>query len=90
MKYRGICTVSNQHHGVSISERRLKYLCKKQGISRKRNLNNETSKDSVINELGTSSSLLGYRQMTEIPAVRYDVVNSKEDIRKTLGKIDLE
>ena len=44
----------------------------------------------VINELGTSSSLLGYRQMTEILAVRYDVVNSKEDIRKTLGKIDLE
>ena len=57
MKYRSICTVLNQHHAVSISERRLKYICKKQGLPRKRNVNNETFKDIVTNELGTSSSL---------------------------------
>ena len=84
MKYRRICTVLNQHHGVSISERRLKYICKKQGLSRKRNVNNQTLKDMVINELGTSSPLLGYRQMKEILAVMCPVSFSKEDVRKTL------
>ena len=44
----------------------------------------------VINELGTSSSLLGYRQMTEILAVRYGVSISKEDVRKTLKNIGLD
>ena len=44
----------------------------------------------VINELGTSSSLLGYRQMTEILVVRYGVSISKEDVRKTLKNIDPE
>ena len=88
MKYRSICTVLNQHHGVNISERRLKYICKKQRLSLKRNVNNETLKDMVINKLGMSSSLLGYRQMTEILAVRYGVSISKEDVRKTLKSID--
>ena len=88
MKYKTICAVLNQHHGVSISERRLKYICKKQGLSRKRNVNSETLKDMVINELRTSSLLLGYRQMTELLAVRYGVSISKEDVRKTLKNID--
>ena len=44
----------------------------------------------VINELGTSSSLLGYRQMTVILAVRYGVSISKEDVRKNLKNIDPE
>ena len=83
-------TVLNQHHGVRISERRLKYICKKQGLSGKRNVNSEILKDMVINELGTSSSLLGYRQMTEILAVRYGVSISKEDVRKTLKNIGLD
>ena len=90
IKYRSICTVLNQHYGVSISERRLKYICKKQGLSRIRNVNNETLNDMVINELGTSSSLLGYKQMTEVLAVRYGVSISKEDARKTLKNIDPE
>ena len=90
IKYRSICTVLNQHYGVSISDRRLKYICKKQGLSRIRNVNNETLKDMVINELGTSSSLLGYKQMAEVLAVRYGVSISKEDARKTLKNIDPE
>ena len=90
MKYRSICTVLNQHHGVSILDRRRKYICKKQGRSRKRNVNNETLKDMVINELGTSSSIQGYRQMTEILAIRYGVSTSEEDVRKTLKNIDPE
>ena len=77
MKYGSICTVRNQHHGARISERRLKHICKKLGLSRKRNVNNETLKDMVINELGTSSSLLVYIQMTEILAVR-----CKKDFKK--------
>ena len=44
----------------------------------------------VINELGTSSSLLGYRQLTEILAVRYGDSISKEDVRKNLKSIDPE
>ena len=32
--------------------------------------------------------LLGYRKLTEILAVRYGVNISKEDVRKTLKKID--
>ena len=39
--------------------------------------------EMVINELGTSSLLLGYRQITEILAVRYGISVSKEDVRKT-------
>ena len=58
MKYKSICTFLNQHHRISISEKRLKYFCKKQGLSSKRNVNNETLKDTVINELRTSSLLL--------------------------------
>ena len=88
MKYKTICTVLNEHHGVGISKRRLKYICNKQVLSRKRNKNSGTLKDMVINELGTSSSLLGYVQMTEIPAVRYGVSISKEDVRKTLKNIN--
>ena len=42
----------------------------------------------VINQLGTSSSLLGYRKMTEILVVKYGVSISKEDVRKTLKDID--
>ena len=90
MKYRRICTVLNQYHGVSISERRLKYIFTKKGLSRKRNVNNQTLKDMLINELGTSSLLLEYRQMTEILAIRYGVSFSKEDARKTLKNIDPE
>ena len=89
MKYRSICTVLNQHI-VSISERRLKYICKNQGLSRIRNVNNETLKDMVINESGKSSSLLGYKQTTEVPAVRYGVSISREDARKTFKNIDPE
>ena len=48
-----------------------------QGLSHKRNVNNETLKDLVMNELETSSSLLGYRKMTEILAVRYVVRNRR-------------
>ena len=36
MKYKAFCTVLNQHHGISISEKRFKYVCKKQGLSRKK------------------------------------------------------
>ena len=89
MKYRSICTVLNQHR-VSISERRLKYICKNQGLSRIRNVNNETLRDMVINESGKSSSLLGYKQTTEVPAARYGVSISREDARKTLKNIDPE
>ena len=42
----------------------------------------------VKNELGTSSLLLGYRQMTEILAVRYGVSISTEDVSKTSKNID--
>ena len=49
MKYRSIYIVPNQHHGIIISESRLKYICKKQWLSRKRNVNNKTLKDVVIN-----------------------------------------
>ena len=88
MKYKSVCTVLNQHHGVNISDRRFKYVCKKQGLSCKINVNSEILKDMVINQLGTSSSLLGYKQMTEILAVRYAVSVSKEDVRKTVKNVN--
>ena len=39
----------------------------------------------LMNHLGMSSSLLGYRPMTEILTVMYCVSISKKDVRKTLS-----
>ena len=73
-----------------IWERRLRYICQKHGVSRKRNVNNKTFQETLVNILGISSSVLGYRLLTEMLAVRYGVNISKENVRKTLRKIDLD
>ena len=54
LKYSNICCLINIHHGISLSERKLKYVCPKEGLTRKRNCNDITLKEMVKNEMSTS------------------------------------
>ena len=38
MKYRNICLPLSKHYNINITERRLEYIIKKQGLTRKKNV----------------------------------------------------
>ena len=40
--------------------------------------------DIIINKLGTSLQTVGYRQMTMIACIKYNISVSKEDVRKAV------
>ena len=52
MKYKHICNLINERHGVPLTMRRLLQICKKIGLSRQRNIDNGTLYSILSNELG--------------------------------------
>ena len=75
-----ICSLINKHHQHNVTKRRVKYLIQKHGLSRK--------KMDQSNELDTSRSLLGYRQIAEMISLKYEVNISKENARLALLHVD--
>ena len=82
-----ICSLINKHHRHDVTERRVKYLIRKQGLSRKK-MNQSALIQAVSNELDTSRSLLGYRQMAKMISLKYEVNISKENARLALLHVD--
>ena len=50
--YKDICVILNEHHGETVTVRQIKHFCKKNGWNRKRNVDDQTLEELVINELG--------------------------------------
>ena len=85
---REICMLLRKDHGVDITERQLKYVCKKEGLSKHWNIDSNLIEEMVSNELDTSRRNVGYRQMSEIVNLRYGTRISKESVRKALKEVD--
>ena len=88
--YREICAIINKHHRVATTVRHIKYVCKKQGLTRRVHIMDSELKDMIINELTTSRSHVGYRQMSEILNLKYNIQVAKERVRKCLKDVDPE
>ena len=62
LKYKDICRIITQQHRIPLSLRRLKEMCRKKKIDRKRNIGDNELREIVSNELSTSLIKVGYRQ----------------------------
>ena len=51
LKYKHICNLINERHGVPLTMRRLLQICKKLGLSRQRNIDDGTSYSTLSNGL---------------------------------------
>ena len=87
MKYEGIRLVIN-HHNIQLSSSQMKSCLLQFGLSRKQNVNDAVLEDIMRNELRTSLSLIGYRQMTHNVCRIYGLHISYEKVRKVLLKVD--
>ena len=87
-----ICSIINNHHRLSVTVRQLKYLCKKLNFKKKNEsyVSNYDLEAIIANELDTSSVCVGYRQMTEIINLRYNLGVAKDRVRKLLKIVDPE
>uniref|UniRef100_A0A7M5UQS5 Integrase core domain-containing protein n=1 Tax=Clytia hemisphaerica TaxID=252671 RepID=A0A7M5UQS5_9CNID len=90
LKYHEIVSIINQHHGKHLTLRNLKNICAKQSLSRKCNVTHEQLCEAIRNEIGTSLSLVGYRQMYENLTLKYNINTSKEKVRLALLTVDPE
>ena len=52
LKYKHICNLINERHGVPLTMRRLLQICKKLGLSRQINIDDGTLYSVLSNELG--------------------------------------
>jgi len=84
-----ICSLINMHHRCDVTTRRVKYIIQKLGLSR-RKIESVLLARAISNELDTSRSLVGYRQMAEIISLKYGVQVSKEATRLALLNVDPE
>ena len=85
-----ICSILNTHHGMSMTVRRMKYLCNKYGLQRRKHITDSVLEHMVANELETSNALVGFRQMAELVSLKYCVRVAKERVRCTLKRLDPE
>jgi hypothetical protein len=88
LKYREIVRIINEQHNRPLTFRILKRICNSEGLNRKRNITQNELYEAIENELCTSASLIGYRQMTEIVSYKYNVNIAKEDVRLALRILD--
>ena len=88
LKYKEICSTINEHYHRLITMDMVKRICKEENLSRRRNISDSDLKDVIVNELKTSMSKVGYRQMWEQISLKYDVNVSKECVRKILKAVD--
>ena len=90
LKYKDICSIITTHHARNITFSQLKAILKLEGLNRKRNVSNTVLVGMIKNELQTSLSNVGYRQMTENICLKYGVCVSREVVRKALKHLDPE
>ena len=90
LKYSEICHIICTIHNRSISVKQLKYFCQKLKLTRRRHVQDDLVKDIISNELSTSRSCLGYRQLSEFINIKYSLTVSKEQVRKCLKVVDPE
>ena len=90
LKYHEIVSIINQHHGKYLTLRNLKNICASQSLTRKSNVTHEQLCEAIRNELGSSLSLVGYRQMYENLTLKYNINTSKEKVRVALLEVDPE
>lgn len=84
-----ICSIICNNHKLPITVRKLKYICKKEGL-RHNVVDHGFLKESISNELDTSRICVGYRQMSEIIGLKYGINVSKENVRVVLKQVDPE
>ena len=65
VKYEEIRLVINNHHNIQLPSSQMRSCLLQFGLSRKQNVNDAVLEDIIRNELRTSFSLIGYRQMTQ-------------------------
>ena len=86
--YREICSLINTHHGLPLTTRQLQYICKKENLSRRTSITDGDVEKIILNELTTSRSCIGYRQMTEMVNLKYGLNISRERTRIILKRVD--
>ena len=89
LKYSEICHICTVHN-CSISVRQLKDFCQKLKLTRRHHVQNDLVKDIISNELSTSRSCLGHRQLSEFINIKYNLSVSKKQVRKCLKVVDPE
>ena len=89
-KYSEICHIICTIHNRSVSVRQLKHFCQKLKLTKRDYVQDDLVKDIITNELSTSRSCLGYRQLSEFINIKYNLTVSKEQIRKCLKVVDPE
>ena len=66
LNYKEIVSIINRQHNKSLTFRTFKRICVTEKLTQRNFVSTQKLQELVRNELCTSSSLVGYRQMTEI------------------------
>ena len=91
LSYEEISFVITTHHNIPMTIDRLKKSVHKLGLRRRGNLVDDGVLDTIIrNEVTTSMSLVGYRQMAHVIARKYGINIPQERVRRSLLRIDPE
>ena len=91
LKYEEIAFIITLHHHIPMTINRLKKSVYRLGLKRRENLVDDGVLDTIIrNEVTTSLSLVGYRQMARIIARRYNIRISQNRVRRSLLRVDPE
>lgn len=91
LKYEEISFIITEHHKIPLTIDRLKKSVSKFGLNRRKSVVDDGIVDDIIrNEVSTSLSLIGYRQMKHIISRKYNVDISYERVRKSVLRIDPE
>ena len=90
LKREEICFIMTEHHKIPVTLERLKTSLSKLGLNRKGIIDDALLDGVVRNEVSTSRSLIGYRQMKHVICRKYDINVSYERVRKSLLRIDPE
>ena len=88
LKYKEIVSVINRQHNRSLTFRTFKRICATEKLTRRNFVSPPDLQELIRNELCTSSSLVGYRQMTEIINCKYNLNVPKEAVRLALLEVD--
>ena len=60
LKYKNICTIINEFHGLPLTMRQLKEIYRRKGYSRRRNVDDVTLHGILSNELGRVFYVFNY------------------------------
>ena len=90
LKYSAICHNIFTIHNRSISVRQLRHFCQKLKLTRRCHVQDDLVKDIITNELSTSCSCLGQRQLSKLVIIKYNLTVSKDQVRKCLKVVDPE